>query len=890
MIGLPFERRGHAMNAQRGTALQVATRIALLALGYVVTGRLALLLAIPPGYASAIFPPVGVGFAAVLLWGYPMLTGVLLGSTLLNVSIAWSTGGGFSWIGLLVAFGIAIGSTLHNLLSTFLVRRFIGSSTTLSSERDVILFLLFGGPLACLLSATWGVTVLHLAGAVSTAQYWFSWWTWWVGDGTGVLIAAPLMLILFAEPREIWAKRRSTVGLPLLISCAVMVFTFVRASRLEQESISARFYERARLMTASIKSHYDAQIDLVLLVERFLAAAPKSGRAQFQTFSGKLRTTHPDLRAVSWLMRVRDDERADFERSMMTQGFVGFTIQENSANDQFIIAKQRAEYIVTTYIEPYEQNSKVVGFDLASDATRGKALAWARDHDKPALTAPLDLVQDNNKKIGVILLHPLYTENPTNETERRAQLRGFAAVVLYPEILTTNALSAYSHDDYRLGITDITNADKPIVAVDSADALESANSVPFAFRDQWSVGGRTLQVAITPTQSFMQANRSLQAWVVLAGGLALCGLLGAFLLIVTGRTSHIEQLVEQRTVELSAILDHAAEAIVTFNTDGAIERANPATAKLFDYPLEKLLEHHVTDLIPQIDWNRISTTERRNEINGYRQDGSPLTLEMTLSRTDVRGRIFFTCMLHDISSRKKAERLKNEFVSTVSHELRTPLTSISGSLGLIAGGIVGDVSDDVLELVNIAQDNAGRLTLLVNDILDIEKLESGKLDVVCSDQDLVAIVQQALVQNRGYANRYGIDVALDETRLPGQTIVVNVDASRILQVLANLLSNAIKFSPSNGKVEVSVELVDAGARVSVRDRGPGIPDDFRERIFEKFAQADGGDTRKRGGTGLGLSISKAIVERFGGTIGFDSTLGGGSTFYFVLPVTRMDVG
>jgi signal transduction histidine kinase len=252
---------------------------------------------------------------------------------------------------------------------------------------------------------------------------------------------------------------------------------------------------------------------------------------------------------------------------------------------------------------------------------------------------------------------------------------------------------------------------------------------------------------------------------------------------------------------------------------------------------------------------------------------------------DVLSRILFTCILHDVSARKKAERLKNEFISTVSHELRTPLTSISGSLGLIAGGVVGDISEGVRELVNIAKDNVVRLTLLVNDILDIDKLESGKLDVVCTHQDLRTIVQQALVQNSGYANRYGIDIVLQNSQMPVQPIQVHVEASRLLQVMANLLSNAIKFSPPDGKVEVSVEVVESRARIAVRDHGPGIPEDFRGRIFEKFAQADGGNTRTRGGSGLGLCISKAIVERFGGTIGFDSIPGDGSTFYFTLPLS-----
>ncbi|HRI70977.1 MAG TPA: MASE1 domain-containing protein, partial [Polyangium sp.] len=233
-------------NANASLATGLALRIFLLAMAYIVTGRLALLLAIPPGFATAIFPPVGVGLAAVLLWGNPMLAGVLLGSTLLNLSIAWSSGGEISWRGLLVAFGIAIGSSLQNALAAALIRRFVGFPAPLHDEREVAAFLFIGAPLACIVSATWGVTVLYLAGAVPAGQYAFSWWTWWVGDGTGVLIATPLMLVFFAKPRELWSRRRRTVGLPLIISCIVMVVTFIHASRFEQDGIATHFRDRAR--------------------------------------------------------------------------------------------------------------------------------------------------------------------------------------------------------------------------------------------------------------------------------------------------------------------------------------------------------------------------------------------------------------------------------------------------------------------------------------------------------------------------------------------------------------------------------------------------------------------------------------------------------------------
>ena len=864
----------------------IAVRIFLLAVAYVVTGRLALLLAIPPGFATAIFPPVGVGLAAVLLWGNPMLAGVLLGSTVLNLSIAWSSGGELSWRGVLVSLGIAIGSSLHNATAATLIRRIVGFPTPLRDEADVALFLVIGAPLACLISATWGVTVLFIAGAVTASQYAFSWWTWWVGDGTGVLIATPLMLVFFAKPWELWSRRRTTVGLPLLISCLVMVATFIHASRLEQNGIATRFRDRARLMTTLIKSDFESCADIVLLVERFFAAVPNSGRLEFSTFAAKVRASHPELTATEWVTRVSAAERSAFEESMRAQGFDHFKIKELAEGTDLVDAGIHDGYMPVTYIEPYETNSRVLGFDLASEKTRNAALVWASRANETAMTAPIRLLQ-NGPEPATLIVHPVYSGNPTTEQERRDQLRGFICAVLDPQILVNAALANYPRDEYRLRITDTTESTSPRVLLESEEVASEPNQPTFSYQEIWTIGGRTLAITIAPTAAYVQLNRSLQAWVVLAGGLALCGLLGAFLLIMSGRTSHVELLVEQRTQELSAILDNASEAIITFDAMGYIERVNPASARLFDESLESLITRRITDFLPQLDWHAAPSEDITAEIRGYRRNGIQLSLEMTLSQMDIRGRTLYTVMLHDISARKRAEQLKNEFVSTVSHELRTPLTSISGSLGLIAGGIVGEISEDVRELVDIAKINVERLTLLVNDILDLDKLAAGKLDVVCELTDVRTVVRQSLVQNRGYAERYGVAVTVDEGD-DVEPMIANVDASRMLQVMANLLSNAIKFSPRDKNVEVSLCQIDDEIQVRIRDYGPGVPDDFRERIFEKFAQADGADTRARGGTGLGLSISKAIIERFGGTIGFDSSPGNGSTFYFTLPKAKSE--
>jgi signal transduction histidine kinase len=245
-------------------------------------------------------------------------------------------------------------------------------------------------------------------------------------------------------------------------------------------------------------------------------------------------------------------------------------------------------------------------------------------------------------------------------------------------------------------------------------------------------------------------------------------------------------------------------------------------------------------------------------------------------------------MVRDITERKKIERMKAEFVSTVSHELRTPLTSIRGSLGLIMAGVAGALPEQARELVGIAHKNSDRLTRLINDILDMERIESGKMRFDLKPQHLMPIVEQAVEAIRGYGQELGVGFEIVASQPAAR---VNVDADRLLQVLANLLSNAAKFSPRASRVEVAVSGAAGNkVRVAVADRGPGIPEEFRGGIFQKFSQADASDTRAKGGSGLGLSISKAIVEKLGGEIAFESIAGMGTTFYVDLPALPPKLG
>ena len=369
--------------------------------------------------------------------------------------------------------------------------------------------------------------------------------------------------------------------------------------------------------------------------------------------------------------------------------------------------------------------------------------------------------------------------------------------------------------------------------------------------------------------------------------------------------ANLESMVAERTKALESseyfqrsIIENMADGLITSDEQGVITSYNPAAASIFQYDAKEIIGKNINILVPdsqninhkeilknyKID-NKKETYVNRREVEGKRKDGSTFPMGLSTSQVVLSDRKIFLGVVRDITERKQMEKMKNEFVSTVSHELRTPLTAIRGSLGLVNSGAMGEFPEKAKELLIIAANNTERLLLLINDILDMQKIESGQMVFNFKNISLMPLIEQAIEENAAFGEQYGVTFVIDR---PLEDAQLFADKDRLMQVFSNLFSNAAKYSTKGSKVSIHVSRHNKSIRIAVTDHGTGIPEEFQPRLFEKFTQSDSSTTRKVGGTGLGLSIVKVIVETHGGKIDFISREGIGTTFTVDFPEIGSD--
>ena len=351
---------------------------------------------------------------------------------------------------------------------------------------------------------------------------------------------------------------------------------------------------------------------------------------------------------------------------------------------------------------------------------------------------------------------------------------------------------------------------------------------------------------------------------------------------------------EKRLQLAATVFENTSEGIMITDSAGRLQSTNPAFTAITGFAADEVIGQNPRILQSGLQsrefyqqmWDSIAETGQwQGEIVNRRKNGEAYTQWLNINAVkDGSDKItHYVGVTFDVSELKASERMKDEFIASVSHELRTPLTSIHGSLGLLDSGIASVSPEKSAELIRIAKGNSQRLLRLIDDILGIAKIESEKMKFHLRSVNVADLVTSAVEANQEYATQFGVQIDVDQG--PDDARVLG-DKDRLMQVLANLLSNAVKHSPEGGSIDVAIVSNDGYWRVCVTDCGPGIPESFRDEVFKKFAQADATDRRRRGGTGLGLSISKAIIDRLGGRIGFDSEPGVRTCFYFELPKMR----
>lgn len=883
--------------------------VLMLALVYFITGKLGLLLSTPPGYATIIWPPSGIAIGALLLFGADLWPGVFLGSLILNGLVGhawsltghvWSANGGLALTPTLIAVGIATGSTLQALGIRLLIQRWMRLPIELTNTRDVALLLTLCGPVGCLIAATCGVLTLVVAGALPPDKALHNWLTWWGGDLFGVCVFLPLMLVLPGAPTRLRWKGEGLGGLPvaglliLLLSLGLTFYAWKMVAHYVYARNAAEFTALAQESETALLHRIDSYQHVLLGGVGFFQGAGSVSRAQWRTYVDAIdiQRNYPGINGIGWIADVRPQDLQDFTEATRSQGQDDFAVHPETASpDHFIIR----------YIEPVELNRQAVGLNIAFEKNRYEAALLARAGGIPVITKPITLVQADKQGPGFLMLVPIHDRGSHDSP---AAFRGwvYAAFVAerFLKDLTNNQgrtlqMQVYDQDQANSPIYD-SHAD-PIYA---GHASHVSRNPAFSVRKVLSVGHRHWSVTWLSTPEFETTTRGEEPTLVLASGVLLTFALGGILMVLARRAETVARQVRQKTQQLleneqqyQTLVDGVIDsAIYRLDAAGCVRSWNTGAHRLKGYLAEEILGHHFSRFYTDEDRSSgeparlltaaAATGHYAGEGWWVRKDGRRFwaTFVIYALRNSQNDLIGFANVVRDTTQKHEVEQLKSEFISTVSHELRTPLTSIRGSLGLLEAGAAGSLTDKAQGLIKIAHHNSERLVRIINDILDIEKIESGKLTLNLQSIDVAPFLQHALDVHQTYGQKYQVRFVLDPVP---DNLHVSTDPDRLSQVVANLISNAAKFSPPGAEVHVRAKPETTCVRFEVEDRGAGIPEEFRSRIFEKFAQADGSASRRFEGTGLGLSITRQLVQAMGGTIGFTSTEGEGTTFYFALP-------
>ncbi|WP_306607528.1 EAL domain-containing protein [Azonexus sp.] len=514
----------------------------LLALFYALTGWLALQIAIPPGYAAPLFPPAGIALAAMLIYGPRCQAGIFAGALTVQAFAAVQSGLGANAWPLLVL--PTLGALLQAWVGYVLAGRLLGRDNPLDSHESIVRFVLLVAPSGALIGATIGTLTLHAMGILSDANSVFSWVNWWVGDTLGVLVMVPLLLVFLGQPAAEWRSRRVIVTVPMLIALSVLAATFLQVSHWEERRLQSQLNRDAEHIASLIRKRLDAQLDQMLALERLATVHPQLDARTWREFVTPLLERYPGTQNFGWSPLVLDADRATFEAAIRASGLESFRILGRNPAGQTYVAEQRPEYLPILHVEPLSSNRSVIGLDPLVLEKTAQAARRTRETRLPIASSSIRLVQESGEQRGVVVYHAVFSGSPLRQTGM------VSGVFRMDDALNAALAGAWAGLDVCLVDLEHSGVEQRLFG---DVACEDGRWVAHRLHWQDSLGfaGRQWVLKVAATEDYMAGLRTWGAWLMLAIGLLSTAMLGAFLLLTSGRTRRVERLVEERTRQLA---------------------------------------------------------------------------------------------------------------------------------------------------------------------------------------------------------------------------------------------------------------------------------------------------------------------------------------------------
>lgn len=661
-------------------------RIFILSLVMFAGGNLGMAIVLPPGFASPLWVPSGIGIAALLLWGRHLWLGVWLGALFNQLLAINQYAGILTGTSITSSLIIASGSTLQALTAFYLSKKWLGPGLPrLDSPQSVFVFFLVSAPLACLVAPTIGVTTLVLLQIMPEASAAMSWCNWWIGDSLGALLITPLVFCLFGQPRELWSPRCVSVALPIIGSLMALVLVFILVFRAEEARMQLFFDGQAAAIDRLFVEYAEGAVDTANVMRDLYNASSQVERDEFNIFARNLLQRHPEIQALEWLPRVPFNELARFEAQLQAEGYVDFKVKENRGAEPMASVTQRSEYFPILFVEPMEPNIKIFGLDSYSNPLSREAKETARKQFKTTASQGIKLAQSDNAVKGVLVSSPVFRRNQEASAEN---LIGFVSAVILPARLVELAVKEFNMQMMELSLMDLS-------APAGHSELLSRVKHPVATRNyqlkpwvhSFRFADREWQLTVIPDPDYMVAYGSTLPWIALICGLFFSSLLSCFLLIISGRNAQVEALVDHRTTELAranleldaseraaraseltlrTLVDSQPEGVLLLSNHGMFQQVNRAGLDMLEvlqfedlqavpmqaFALSKY-QHHLEELIQRVFAGESGKLEY--EIEGRKSTHRWLELHAVPLR-NVEGNITALLgLMRDITQRKQSE-------------------------------------------------------------------------------------------------------------------------------------------------------------------------------------------------------------------------------------------